>query len=165
MHITRFLFALLVALLAVTAQADITELTFSPTTIHHSDLVTVTPTIPSVPEGKVYVCWNIYSDIDCTQEIDTIAFSNTGLSSNAVMFPAPEDGYYYVKCTLRTEGSCNGLVDTYHIGSLAVVPVDETPTGMFTPAATLSIRKRIIDGHLYIVKDGKIYDARGVRVE
>ena len=165
MQTGRILLSLFTAMLTITAQAEVSALTFSPSTIHYGDLVTIVPTIPSVPEGKVYVCWGIYSDADCLNEIDTIAFSNDGLSSNAVSFTAPEEGTYYIQCTLRTGSSCNGLIDASHISSLAVVPDKETPTGTHTTDAGCNIRKHIIDGTLYIVRDGKIYDARGVRIE
>lgn len=165
MHKRRFLLAFLTALFSITAQAEVSALTFSPSTIHYGDLVTVTPTIPSVPEGKVYVCWGLYSDAECLNAIDTISFSNDGLSSNAVAFIAPEEGTYYIQCTLRTGGTCSGSVDDSHISSLAVVPDEETPTGTHTTSTGHNIRKRLIDGTFYIVRDGKIYDARGVRVE
>ena len=51
---------------------------------------------------------------------------------------------------------------------LEISPINETPTSIeptdsVTPHA--EARKVCIDGILYIVRDGKIYDARGIRVE
>ena len=52
---------------------------------------------------------------------------------------------------------------------LEISPVQNTPTGIEEPTSDSSLKgraqKRIIDGVLYIVKDGKIFDARGTRVE
>ncbi len=52
---------------------------------------------------------------------------------------------------------------------LEISPIYNTPTGMEEPTSDSSLKgraqKRIIDGVLYIVKDGKIFDARGTRVE
>lgn len=52
---------------------------------------------------------------------------------------------------------------------LEISPIQNTPTGMEEPTSDSSLKgraqKRIIDGVLYIVKDGKIFDARGTRVE
>ena len=52
---------------------------------------------------------------------------------------------------------------------LEISPIQNTPTGMEDPTSNSSLKgraqKRIIDGVLYIVKDGKIFDARGTRVE
>ena len=52
---------------------------------------------------------------------------------------------------------------------LEISPIYNTPTGIEEPTSDSSLKgraqKRIIDGVLYIVKDGKIFDARGTRVE
>ncbi|MDD5989868.1 MAG: InlB B-repeat-containing protein [Paludibacteraceae bacterium] len=52
---------------------------------------------------------------------------------------------------------------------LEISPIQNTPTGIEEPTSDSSLKgraqKRIIDGVLYIVKDGKIFDARGTRVE
>lgn len=52
---------------------------------------------------------------------------------------------------------------------LEISPIQNTPTGIEEPTSESSLKgraqKRIIDGVLYIVKDGKIFDARGTRVE
>lgn len=52
---------------------------------------------------------------------------------------------------------------------LEISPIQNTPTGLEEPTSDSSLKgraqKRIIDGVLYIVKDGKIFDARGTRVE
>lgn len=52
---------------------------------------------------------------------------------------------------------------------LEISPIYNTPTGIEDPTSDSSLKgraqKRIIDGVLYIVKDGKIFDARGTRVE
>ncbi len=52
---------------------------------------------------------------------------------------------------------------------LEISPIQNTPTGIEGPTSNSSLKgraqKRIIDGILYIVRDGKIFDARGARVE
>lgn len=52
---------------------------------------------------------------------------------------------------------------------LEISPIQNTPTGIEDPTSDSTLKgraqKRIIDGVLYIVKDGKIFDARGTRVE
>ena len=52
---------------------------------------------------------------------------------------------------------------------LEISPIHNTPTGLEEPTSDSSLKGRaqkvMIDGILYIVKDGKIFDARGARVE
>ena len=52
---------------------------------------------------------------------------------------------------------------------LEISPIAQTPTGIETVTGeglpVTGVRKVMIDGILYIVKDGKIFDARGARVE
>ncbi len=52
---------------------------------------------------------------------------------------------------------------------LEISPIQNTPTGLEEPTSDSSLKGRaqkvMIDGILYIVKDGKIFDARGTRVE
>ena len=52
---------------------------------------------------------------------------------------------------------------------LEISPIAQTPTGVETVTGeglpVTGVRKVMIDGILYIVKDGKMYDARGARVE
>ena len=53
--------------------------------------------------------------------------------------------------------------------TLEISPIQNTPTGLEEPTSDSSLKGRaqkvMIDGILYIVKDGKIFDARGARVE
>ena len=53
--------------------------------------------------------------------------------------------------------------------TLEISAVDQTPTNIeestSEEAKTIGARKLLIDGVLYIVRDGNIYDARGVRIE
>lgn len=51
---------------------------------------------------------------------------------------------------------------------LEISPVQETPTALDPVTDDNSrdnVRKRMIDGRLYIIRDGRIYDARGTRVQ
>ena len=49
---------------------------------------------------------------------------------------------------------------------LEISPVQQTPTDIEAVSGQPSeVRKVLIDGILYIVKDGKLFDARGARVE
>lgn len=156
---------LLASLFAIHVQAEITALDFSPAALYEGTQVTVTPTIASVPDGNVYVCWGLYSDSGCTNELDTVVFSNEN-AQNAVSFAAPAvAGTYYVKCALHTGGRCNGLMNTSFVSPMVVVQASETPTRTDDISSSSYARKLFMDGALYIVRDGKIYDARGIRVE
>lgn len=52
---------------------------------------------------------------------------------------------------------------------LEISPIYSTPTDVETvsdeQSAVSGVRKMLIDGLLYIVREGKMYDARGARVE
>lgn len=167
----QFFLIFLSSLFVMRAQADITALEFSPATVYEGTQVTVIPTIASVPEGTVYVCWSVYSDADCMNEIDTMIFVNASMSApNAVSFTAPAiEGTYYIKCSLHTGSRCNGLLNTDYVSPMTVTHESETPTGMSEVVGDglqyTRARKEMIDGTLYIVRDNKIYDARGIRVE
>ena len=53
--------------------------------------------------------------------------------------------------------------------TLEISPIQNTPTGIdevpSDQVPSTKVRKVMIDGVLYIVRDGKIFDARGARVE
>ena len=50
--------------------------------------------------------------------------------------------------------------------TLELSPIAEVPTGIGeTDVDASSVRKVVVDGTLYIVKDGQVYDARGCRLE
>ena len=52
--------------------------------------------------------------------------------------------------------------------ALEISPIQNTPTGIEPSDVSYQpseIRKIMIDGILYIVRDGKMYDARGTRVK
>ena len=108
------------------AQANITALRFNASAFTGGTDVRIDPTIPSVPEGAVYVCWALYYDADCTHEVPDIAFNvDAGFGSNAVHFTVPSvAGTYYIKTSLHTEGACIGLLDSYYVNPLVVYPID-----------------------------------------
>lgn len=156
----------LVSVCSIPMHADVTALAFSPAAPQVGAQVTATPTIPSVPDGTVYVCWGVYSDAGCESQIDTIQFSASG-AGNAVRFTAPATaGTYYIKCELRTGGMCSGITNNSYVGALTVST--QTPTGVEVTGdgeQATGARKMLKNGVFYFVKDGQTYDARGVRME
>jgi len=118
--------ALLFALLPIFAHATVTALTFSPMASDAGQRVTVTPTIPSRPEGKVYVCWSLYHDAACVHQVPDVKFHEGAPSTpNAVWFTAPEEeGTYYIKTALHTGSLCGGLLDSYWVQPYEVYPAD-----------------------------------------
>ena len=50
--------------------------------------------------------------------------------------------------------------------SLEISPISQSPTGIDgVSGQNANVRKVMVDGILYIVKDGKVFDARGNRVQ
>lgn len=113
-------------LCAVSVQAGITALDFSPVSPEAGRQVSITPTISSVPDGNVSVCWSVYYDADAVNEVTGIRFHQDYSSGpNAVWFTAPIDaGTYYVKTSLHTGSVCGGLLNSYYIHPLIVYPSD-----------------------------------------
>lgn len=108
------------------AQAHISSLRMNATAYIGGAHVRIEPEIPSVPDGEVFVCWTLCHDAACTQEItDTLFHIDAGFGTNAVQCYAPSaPGTYYIKTSLRTEGACLGLLDSYYVTPLIVYPSD-----------------------------------------
>ena len=88
------------------------------------EVVTITPTIASVPYTNASICWGLYYDEACTNEVEDVVFRaapSTGI--NAVGFRAPNSaGTYYIKSSLSAAHVCGGLVDSYLAEPLIVYP-------------------------------------------
>lgn len=123
-HRKRALGILLLLLCTNCVQAGITALDISPACA--GQRVTVNPTVSSVPDGMVYICWSAFYDAACENEIEDVAFraaSETG--TNAVCFTAPNTtGTYYVKASVHTGRVCGGLMDSYYTYPFIVYPAD-----------------------------------------
>lgn len=107
-------------------QASISTLSFNPAAIDGGDTVTIIPTISSVPEGKLSVCWGLYYDASCEHEINDIRFHRDySAGSNAVWFTTPRNaGTYYIRTSLHTGSTCGGLMDSYYVHPCIVYPSD-----------------------------------------
>ena len=107
-------------------EAGITTLAVSPSAVIEGEDVTVTPTIASVPDGKVSVCWGVYYDADCEEEVAGTKFHEAPSSgANAVWFRSPVTaGTYYIKTSLHTGKVCDGVLDSYVVRPLHVYPAD-----------------------------------------
>ena len=105
--------------------AGISALRFSPSAALSGQRVTITPTITSVPEGDVSVCWGVYYDAECTHEVDDILFYTApSAGANSVSFPAPPAGTYYIKTAIHAGKPCKGLLDSYYTTPMVVYPAD-----------------------------------------
>ncbi len=77
-HYRRTLFSILLALLVtIPMSAGITALSFSPATVGAP--TTIVPTVASVPEGRVALCWNLYHDAACEHEVTGTTFHSASL--------------------------------------------------------------------------------------
>lgn len=104
-----------VTLYAYYKNAQITNITFSPTTAAGETKVVATPTISPTPEGTTYICWKLFNNAECTHETEGHTFSNAAgdaelnpsSNSNAVSFITPaHTGSYYVQAILRSGNDC-----------------------------------------------------------
>ena len=117
-------FMLIISLFAGQIQAAVTDLSFSPTAAGTS--MTIVPTIASVPDEDAAVCWCVYYDPTCENEVADIHFQRAASAGkNAVSFTAPTTaGTYYIKTSLHTGALCGGLLDSYYISPLIIYPAD-----------------------------------------
>ena len=124
-HRRRILSTILLALLtAAPLSAGITALSFSPATVGKA--TTIVPTVASVPEGRVALCWNLYHDAACEHEVTGTTFhSASKTAKNAVWFEAPAtEGTYYIQCAIHTGSVCGGLLESSYVYPLHVYPAD-----------------------------------------
>jgi len=96
-------------------KAQITNISFSPTTAAGETKVVATPTVSPSPEGTTYICWKLFNNAECTHETEGYTFSNAAGdailnpsgNSNAVSFVTPAfTGSYYVQAILRAGNDC-----------------------------------------------------------
>ena len=124
-HRRRILSTILLALLtAAPLSAGITALSFSPATVGKA--TTIVPTVASVPEGRVALCWNLYHDAACEHEVTGTTFhSASKTAKNAVWLEAPAtEGTYYIQCAIHTGSVCGGLLESSYVYPLHVYPAD-----------------------------------------
>ena len=124
-HRRRILSTIPLALLtAAPLSAGITALSFSPATVGKT--TTIVPTVASVPEGRVALCWNLYHDAACEHEVTGTTFhSASKTAKNAVWFEAPAtEGTYYIQCAIHTGSVCGGLLESSCVYPLHVYPAD-----------------------------------------
>lgn len=124
-HRRRILSTIPLALLtAAPLSAGITALSFSPATVGKA--TTIVPTVASVPEGRVALCWNLYHDAACEHEVTGTTFhSASKTAKNAVWFEAPAtEGTYYIQCAIHTGSVCGGLLESSYVYPLHVYPAD-----------------------------------------
>ena len=122
---------------------------------------------------------------------NTLPLNTSQITQVAVGVQIAEDGNYTFAIPDGTNGIGVTLIDNetgtrtnlsaidYNVNlsagtydnrfTLEISAVDQTPTNIeestSEEAKTAGARKLLIDGVLYIVRDGNIYDARGVRIE
>jgi hypothetical protein len=106
--------------------ANITALRLNAEAFTAGSDIRIEPTIASVPEGEVYICWSLFHDAGCSQEVEDLRFrSDAGFGKNAVRCTAPEAaGTYYLRASIHTEGGCMGSIDSYIVSPLIVYPED-----------------------------------------
>ena len=124
-HRKRVQSTIVLALLIVTPlSAGITALSFNPATV--GTPTTIVPTVASVPEGKVALCWNLYHDAACEHEVTGTTFHCASKTAkNAVWFEAPAtEGTYYIQCAIHTGSVCGGLLESSYVYPLHVYPAD-----------------------------------------
>lgn len=122
-HHRKILFSILLALLvAIPMSAGITALSFSPATV--GTPTTIVPTVTSVPEGRVALCWNLYHDAACEHEVTGTTFhSASRTAKNAVWLEAPASaGTYYIQCAIHTGSVCGGLLESAYVFPWHVYP-------------------------------------------
>lgn len=117
-------FMLIISLFAGHTYAAVTALSFSPTAA--GTRMTIVPTIASVPDEDAAVCWDVYYDPACENEVADIHFLRAASEGkNAVCFTTPSTaGTYYLKTSLHTGALCGGLLDSYYICPLIIYPAD-----------------------------------------
>ena len=115
---------MLVSVIIPQALAGVTSLSFSPAA--GGTRMTIVPTVTSVPDGVVSLCWGLYYDPACENEVSGTRFHRAASDgANAVWFTAPAAaGTYYVKTSLHTGSVCGGLIDSYYISPLTIYPAD-----------------------------------------
>ena len=116
----------LTLLFSVAIQANVTALSYNPSTIQAGNEITVVPTISSVPDGNVYVCWGMYTDFECAHDMDDITFNRAPLAgANAVTCTTPSTaGTYYIKVSLHSGYLCGGVLDSYYVYPIVLHPSD-----------------------------------------
>jgi len=106
--------------------ANITAFLLEPAEVRAGQELIIQPTIASVPEGSVQVCWGLYNDAACSHEVIDFDFDQIALHGpNAVTCTMPlTEGTYYIKSSLQTGVICSGVLDSYYVTPIEVYPAD-----------------------------------------
>ena len=74
--------------------------------------ITITPSVSPAPTGTTSICWGLYSDSGCTDEVDGVTFSpDPSSGANTVTFTAPDAAEtYYIKADFRAGSTCSGTI-------------------------------------------------------
>lgn len=106
--------------------ASITALRLNAEAFTAGSNIRIEPTIASVPEGEVYICWSLFYDAACSREVGDCGFlTDAGFGRNAVHCTAPtEAGTYYLRSAVHAAGGCLGSMDSYIVTPVIIYPAD-----------------------------------------
>ena len=166
MHIKKYLFLLLFAcLLPLPVSAGIT-LNNSPSTVTAGEEIVLNPTISTDLSGAVYVCWGLYYEEACKNEVSGISFRGdlSQSNKNAVRCTMPSvAGTYYIRASLHTGYVCKANEVEHQVTPITVQASEEIATSLesISDKNGDSARKVFIDGKLYLVRGNQVFNAQG----
>lgn len=121
--------AMVLLLAAIPAAATTISLDIQNSTIRTGEKVIVAPTVTSAPEGKSFLCWELYHDEACAYPVEGVVFYKEEVLLNKILFMAPAAGRYYLQTKMQSLVSCTGeevatekkAVDVYPSEAAAVL--------------------------------------------
>ncbi|MBO6306612.1 MAG: hypothetical protein J6M55_03810 [Paludibacteraceae bacterium] len=114
--------AMVLLIAAIPAAATTVRLTIQNSAVRAGEKVIVAPTVTSAPEGKSFLCWELYHDEACTRPVERVTFSSEEAYYNKISFTAPAAGRYYLQTKMRSLVSCTGEVVASKKEALEVYP-------------------------------------------
>ncbi len=149
-------------------KAELTGFTYSPSTVAPGNDMTVTPVVSPTPTGTTCICWKLFYDIACTEEVPaenyTITSSPSSGASSITLTAPTASGTYYLQGTLRTGSVCNAgdvlstykqacVVESDHKMTIRYICDDETISGnqeVIVPAGdSVGVKAAVIDGYTF----------------
>ena len=98
-------------LFAFFEKAELTSFEYSPSTVAPGHNMEITPVISPTPHGTTCVCWTLFYDSECREEVPganyTIDESPSSGASSITLKAPTASGTYYLQGTLRTGSVCN----------------------------------------------------------
>ena len=98
-------------LFAFFEKAELTSFEYSPSTVAPGHNMEITPVISPTPHGTTCVCWTLFYDSECSEEVPGANYTideSPSSGSSAITLTAPTaSGTYYLQGTLRTGSVCN----------------------------------------------------------